>query len=253
MGAAAQAPAPSPEPPGLVQPSDLAIAGGLLAAQVALFAFDDEIHRAAAGMRSGATNDVASALRPLGRKPPWLLASAAAYAVGKIAGQPRVADAGLHVLASLALANAITGGLKALGGRFRPVVLDVSGADSVWVARDPDDWGFLEGWREGGPRQSWPSGHTTAAFAVAAALSEELGGPTPWLAYPLAAGVAWSRVNDEAHWATDVLMGALVGTVTARIVVRHGHHPGGWLERALLLERGPSGSETLLGLRVPVG
>lgn len=236
-----------------MEKSDLAIAGGLLAAQLALFALDDEIHRAASGMRSEGTNDLASAFRPLGRKPPWYYASAATWAVGMISGRPRVADTGLHVFASLALANLISGGLKGLSGRSRPIVLDVLGPDSVWVAREPDEWGLLEGWREGGPRQSWPSGHTTAAFAVAAALSEELGGPTPWIAYPLATAVGWSRVNDEAHWVTDVLMGALVGTVTARLVVRHGHNAGGWLERTLLLERSPSLRTTVVGLRVPVG
>jgi membrane-associated phospholipid phosphatase len=235
---------------GLFRGGDVAIVGALLTAQVALFAFDDEIHRAAASMRSDATNDVASAFRPLGRKPPWYLASAAAYAIGKVAGEPRVADVALHAVVSLAVANAITGGLKGLTGRFRPIVLDVTGTDSVWVARDPDEWGLLAGWRDGAARQSWPSGHATAAFAVAAVLAEELGGVTPWIAYPIAMGVAWSRVNDEAHWATDVLMGALVGSVTARLVVRRGHAPGGWLERTLLLERDPYGSGIRVGLRV---
>ena len=200
-------------------------------------------------MRSEVTDDVASAFRPLGRKPPWYYASAATYAVGMLAGRARVADTGLHVFVSMALANVISGGLKGLFGRSRPVVLDSNGA---WVGRGPDEWELLEGWREGGPRQAWPSGHTTAAFAVAAALSEELGGPTPWIAYPLASAVGWSRVNDEAHWATDVLMGALVGTLTARLVVRHGHDPGGWLERALLLETLPSVG-TVVGLRIPTG
>jgi membrane-associated phospholipid phosphatase len=216
-----------------------------------LFAFDDEIREAAARARSDTSNDVASALRPLGRKPPWYYASAAAWAIGRLAGQPRVADVGLHGFVSLALANVISGGLKSLAGRARPVVLDVRGADSVWVARDPGEWGLFAGWRGGGARQSWPSGHATAAFAVAAVLSEELGGATPWVAYPIATGVAWSRVNDDAHWATDVLMGALVGTLTARLVVRHGHGRDRWLEDALLLERDPLGG-VLVGLRAPL-
>lgn len=251
-GGVAQAPALPVEDGPLVERADLAIAGGLLAAQLALFALDDDLHRAAADMRSEGTDDVASVFRPLGRKPPWFLASGVAYAVGRLTDQPRVADTGLHVFVSLALANVISGGLKVLSGRSRPIVLDVRGADSVWVAREPDEWGLLDGWGDDGARQSWPSGHTTAAFAIAAALSEELGGPTPWIAYPLATAVGWSRVNDEAHWVTDVLMGALVGTVTARLVVRHGHEPGGWLERTLLIETSPSTSGALVGLRIPV-
>jgi len=88
---------------------------------------------------------------------------------------------------------------------------------------------------------------------MAAVLSEELGGLTPWLAYPLATGVAWSRVNDEAHWVTDVLMGAAVGTFAAKLVVRYGHRRGGWLERTLLIEADRQGSGLALGVRLPAG
>jgi hypothetical protein len=119
---------------GLLRASDLVVAGSLLAAQLGLLALDDDIRDAALGMRNEATNDVASAFRPLGRKPPWLYASVAAYAVGKLVDEPRVADVALHAFVSFTLANAITGGLKGLGGRFRPSALQVSGADSVWVA-----------------------------------------------------------------------------------------------------------------------
>jgi membrane-associated phospholipid phosphatase len=120
------------------------------------------------------------------------------------------------------------------------------------VVHGSDEWGFLDISRDDA-RQSWPSAHATAAFTVAALLSEELGGVTPWIAYPLAAGVAWSRVNDEVHWVTDVLMGATVGTFAARLVVRYGHRRGGWLERTLLLEPDPRGRGVVLGARVPVG
>ncbi len=237
----------------LVSRSDVFVAGSLLAAQIALFAFDDDLHRAATAARSRATDDVSDLLRPLGRKPPWLVASAAAYVIGHVAGAPRVADAGLHALVSVALASAVTGGLKGLAGRARPVVLRLDGVDSLWVGRQAHEWSLLAGWQEGGPRQSWPSGHTTAAFAVAAVLTEELGGPTGWIAYPIATGVAWSRVNDAAHWATDVLMGALVGTFTARLVVRYGHSRGGWLERTLLFESGPVPGAHYVGARVSLG
>jgi len=228
------------------------VVGGLVAAQVALFAFDDDIRSVSARARSQASDDVASVFRPLGRKPPWYYASSAALVVGLAAGEERLADVGLHALLSLALANAVTGGLKGLTGRSRPVVLDMQGAESVWVARDADEWGLLEGWREGGPKQSWPSGHTTAAFAVASVLSEELGGVTPWIAYPLATGVAWSRVNDQAHWATDVLMGALVGTLTARLVVRFAHRDAASPEETLLVEHNVTSGGVRLGLRVAV-
>jgi membrane-associated phospholipid phosphatase len=79
--------------------------------------------------------------------------------------------------------------------------------------------------------------------------AEEFGGAAPWIAYPIAAGVAWSRVNDEAHWASDTVMGALVGIVSAQLVVRHGHRRDGWLERTFL-EASPSLDRLDMGLQI---
>lgn len=232
---------------------DAELVGALVGAQLALFAFDEAIRDAALDARGGPADEVASSFRGLGRKPPLYAAAAAAYLGGTLARRPRLADVGLHTFASLALAHAVAGGLKGLAGRARPAVLETQGTDSVWVARGPHEWELLEGWRGGGPRQSWPSGHATAAFAVAAALAEELGGAMTWVAYPLATGVAWSRVHEGAHWASDVVMGAAVGIFSARLVVRHGHRRGGWLERTLLFEPGPGRDGWVVGARLPLG
>jgi undecaprenyl-diphosphatase len=58
---------------------------------------------------------------------------------------------------------------------------------------------------------SFPSGHTTTAFSVAAVL---LGEPLPivLLAYGFASWVGYSRLYLGAHFPLDVLMGALIGT-----------------------------------------
>lgn len=58
---------------------------------------------------------------------------------------------------------------------------------------------------------SFPSGHTTAAFALAAVLS--LGWPRQrWWWWALAAGVAVSRMYLGLHYPSDCLAGALIGT-----------------------------------------
>jgi undecaprenyl-diphosphatase len=76
---------------------------------------------------------------------------------------------------------------------------------------------------EGREGFGFPSGHTSAAFAVATVLAKKRPRHR-WLYYGLAAAVAWSRVERGAHDLEDVLGGAALGLAA-------GHHsasrPGG--------------------------
>ena len=63
---------------------------------------------------------------------------------------------------------------------------------------------------------SFPSGHSSLAFATATALDRETeAGWVPWVVYPIAGLVAWSRVHDDKHWTSDVVAGAALGAWTA--------------------------------------
>jgi hypothetical protein len=75
----------------------------------------------------------------------------------------------------------------------------------------------------GTAQESFPSGHATNAFALAAAVAAHSDGwIIPTIAYSVAGGVAASRMNDNVHWASDVFAGALIGASTARFIV-HRH------------------------------
>jgi hypothetical protein len=68
---------------------------------------------------------------------------------------------------------------------------------------------------DGSDRLSFPSGHSTAAFAFATYVTAEHGIAWGAPAFALAALTAASRMNDNRHYLHDVVGGAVVGTVWA--------------------------------------
>ena len=74
---------------------------------------------------------------------------------------------------------------------------------------------------------SFPSGHTSAAFAGATVLAMELSKAHPshskWITfgmYGAATAIGLSRMYENEHWASDVFAGAAVGTLSGRWIVR---------------------------------
>lgn len=68
---------------------------------------------------------------------------------------------------------------------------------------------------------SFPSGHVAMAFAGAELLRSEYGTAYGLAGYVVATGVAALRLYNNKHWLNDVLMGAGIGILSARI--------GNWL------------------------
>lgn len=168
------------------------------------------------------------------------------YAAGKLSGHPDVTDLGWHGTEAVIVASGVTGFLKGVLGRSRPYVT----GDTI-----PHDFNFLKGFGRGtygiGPNgqrltsadyQSFPSGHTTAAFAVASAVTSEARRVQPgwvWLVAPTMYGgatlVGLSRMYHNNHWASDVVLGAAIGTFSGLKVVRYSHaHPDNKLDRFIL-------------------
>jgi undecaprenyl-diphosphatase len=66
---------------------------------------------------------------------------------------------------------------------------------------------------------AFPSGHTSAAFACATVLAWA----SPRLRVPLfvlAAAIGWSRIYVGVHWPLDVLGGAVLGVLLAKVLLK---------------------------------
>lgn len=70
--------------------------------------------------------------------------------------------------------------------------------------------------------KSFFSGHTTTAFALASSFAEIYSNKSwvSYLSYSLATITGISRIHDGKHWASDVFLGAVVGTVTGRFIAQ---------------------------------
>jgi membrane-associated phospholipid phosphatase len=71
--------------------------------------------------------------------------------------------------------------------------------------------------------KSFPSGHTSSSFTLAAGLDEIYGKKIGIPAYLMAVFVAASRVNDNKHYLSDTVAGALIGVWIGRSFARQHH------------------------------
>jgi membrane-associated phospholipid phosphatase len=188
--------------------------------------------------------DLAKAVR-VTATPGSVIIGTSMYAIGRIGHWDKIADLGLHGEEAILLGNVVNTAVKWTVGRARPYVV----ADS-----NPRDYQFLRGFRKGRDYSSFPSGHTLMAFSAAAAVTNETSRWWPgsqWYVGPLmfggAAAVGLSRMYNDQHWASDVIMAAGIGTFAGNKVVRYHHrtNPGNrfdrWMLGASVLPNGPNG------------
>lgn len=203
----------------LVTPTDALALLGTTAAVLALIPNDRSIATAfqrnavqSSGALKGAANVFDAAADP-----GVIVFSAATYFLGLGIHSRSVASLGMHTGEAIVMSGVITQIMKGAFGRARPS-LDINNPRDFRSGRgfSNDDYG------------SFPSGEVTIAFATAAAASREVALSWPNASryvtpasYAAATMVGLARVYKNQHWASDVVAGATVGTMSGILFERY--------------------------------
>ena len=177
--------------------------GAALGAVAFAYQFDDDVREHFDTLTVGAdaapdTNDARDAA-------PAILALGGTWVAAALGNDDDGRREAGSMLEAAALGSAAAYALKELAGRERPYVT----ADRSGFGRDGD---------------SFPSVHTTAAFAIGTVLAESGNDRhrvlRRVLGYGLAVGTAYSRMDHDEHWLSDTVAGAGLGIATARFVMK---------------------------------
>lgn len=134
--------------------------------------------------------------------------AAVLYTAGAVAEAPRFQEVGSKIGEALVLADLSGALLKEAVGRGRP---------ETGVRNDRfSPFSFAERY------QSLPSMHTASSFALAHVLSRESDSLTVRiLCYTAAGFVGFSRLYQDKHWASDVVLGAALGELAGSAVTNY--------------------------------
>ena len=184
----------------------------IVGATVVLFTQDGNIQKWAQNNRTPALDQISTYLfEPIGSGLYSLSALGILYGCGFIWNNDRAKITALKGVEAFLLAGVATQIVKHLTHRHRP------------YQDDPPNPMIWEGPFHGFDYTSFPSGHATTAFAIATVLATSYQHTiwVPIVCYSLATGVALSRVYDNKHWASDVLIGSAIGFGIGQLVVRN--------------------------------
>lgn len=214
------------------------IASGVMTMTGLLMVGDEAVAELAQKYRNDLTNDI-SHVAELFSGRTTTPALAATYLVGTILKNKKLKKAVILTFSSMLISGGIVRVGKWMFGRARP-----SDTANAWEFHGPS----LD-------HASLPSGHSQTTFAMAATLSTIYKNPlVRVLSWTVATVSALSRIHDNAHWASDVFLGGVIGALTGHLVAKR-HMKGikngvQVLPAQIILDNGERGFG--VGVRIPL-
>lgn len=129
------------------------------------------------------------------------------YLTGYLTHNTKLKRIALIGAKSASINGVVVGALKILIGRSRP---DAKKGDCTYYPFNIHP-----------SNHSFPSGHTSTAFAIASCLADEC--KNSWvtvIGYTTAILVGVSRIYDDKHWASDVSLGGIIGISIGKTVAK---------------------------------
>ncbi len=187
--------------------SEICYAGGVAAGTGMLMYCDDDL-RKKLGRQTIKTlnNDFWDVPTRYGIASYANIAALSTYAAGLIFKEEKLRTTGRLLFESLSISGVTVVLVRYIFARSRPY-----SGDNQWK------YNWFE-WNN--EIESFPSGHTTVAFAFSTVLAERI--DNNWVRlglYGLASSTAFARVHNNQHWTSDVFVGAILGFVTGMHVI----------------------------------
>ena len=138
------------------------------------------------------------------------LVPAALYVIGRASNRPYMEKTALFAGEAFVDSIVVYGAINAATRRLRPSDIPPQGPFSDTFFRHESVFG-----------NSFPSGHTIEAFAVATVIARRYKKYrwVPWVAYGVAGTIGFSRITLQAHFPADVFLGAALGYSISRFDV----------------------------------
>jgi membrane-associated phospholipid phosphatase len=138
----------------------------------------------------------------------WFAAgiTAGLYGTGVVIRDPWLRETAVLAGTAIIVSTVVTRVIKPVVGRARPYVNAGNGAFHMFSLQDDYN--------------SFPSGHTVAAFSLSSVLAARIDRPLATIGlYGLACLTALSRVYTDEHWFSDVVFGGIFASAVGRSLV----------------------------------